>query len=114
MNRAGVFVCRLFVGVGEAMFGQAMALHLSFWYTKSDLAKRVGLFISAGALSGAFGGLSECQSCDINIDACSLFRCQLDSKLRNRSMAYPLPHRRLPKCHSRHLHLLLSARKAGD
>jgi hypothetical protein len=25
-NRAGVFVCRLFIGVGEAFFGQAMAL----------------------------------------------------------------------------------------
>jgi MFS family permease len=34
-----------------------MAFHLSLWYTKRDLAKRVGLFISAGALSGAFGGL---------------------------------------------------------
>ncbi|OWZ39201.1 high-affinity nicotinic acid transporter [Cryptococcus neoformans C23] len=56
-NKAGLYVCRLFVGVGESMFGQAMALHFSFWYTKSDLAKRVGLFISAGAVSGAFGGL---------------------------------------------------------
>lgn len=34
-----------------------MAFHLSLWYTKRDLAKRVGLFISAGALAGAFGGL---------------------------------------------------------
>lgn len=34
-----------------------MAFHLSLWYTKKDLAKRVGLFISAGALAGAFGGL---------------------------------------------------------
>ncbi|BEI84346.1 hypothetical protein CcaverHIS002_0409500 [Cutaneotrichosporon cavernicola] len=56
-NRAGLFVCRLFIGVGEAFFGQAMALHLSFWYTKRDLAKRVGFFISAGAVAGAFGGL---------------------------------------------------------
>ena len=56
-NRAGLFTCRLFVGIGEAMFGQAMAFHLSLWYTKRDLAKRVGLFISAGSLSGAFGGL---------------------------------------------------------
>ncbi len=41
------------------MFGQAMAFHHSLWYTKLDLAKRVGLFISAGALSlsGALGGL---------------------------------------------------------
>ncbi|WVR06040.1 hypothetical protein IAU60_003068 [Kwoniella sp. DSM 27419] len=56
-SKGGLYVCRLFVGIGEAMFGQAMALHLSYWYTKRDLAKRVGLFISAGALSGAFGGL---------------------------------------------------------
>ncbi|WWC86436.1 uncharacterized protein L201_001313 [Kwoniella dendrophila CBS 6074] len=56
-NPAGLYVCRLFVGIGEAMFGQAMALHLSYWYCKSDLSKRVGLFISAGALAGAFGGL---------------------------------------------------------
>lgn len=56
-NRAGLFVCRLFIGLGEAFFGQAMALHLTYWYTKSDLAKRIGLFISAGAVSGAFGGL---------------------------------------------------------
>jgi MFS family permease len=57
VNPAGLYVCRLFVGIGEAMFGQAMGLHLSFWYTKRDLAKRIGLFISAGALAGAFGGL---------------------------------------------------------
>lgn len=56
-NPAGLYVSRLFVGIGESMFGQAMAFHLSLWYTKKDLAKRVGLFISAGALSGAFGGL---------------------------------------------------------
>ncbi|KAK8866095.1 hypothetical protein IAR55_001246 [Kwoniella newhampshirensis] len=56
-NRAGLYTCRLFVGIGESMFGQAMGLHLSFWYTKADLAKRIGLFISAGALSGAFAGL---------------------------------------------------------
>lgn len=56
-NRAGVFVCRLFVGVGEAFFGQAMALYLTYFYTKHDLAKRIGFFISAGAVSGAFGGL---------------------------------------------------------
>lgn len=54
---AGVYVCRLLIGIGEAFFGQAMALLLSYWYTKHDLAKRVGLFISAGAVAGAFGGL---------------------------------------------------------
>lgn len=28
MNPAGLYVCRLFVGIGEAMFGQAMALYV--------------------------------------------------------------------------------------
>ncbi|TYJ54827.1 hypothetical protein B9479_004498 [Cryptococcus floricola] len=73
-NRAGLYVCRLFVGVGEAMFGQAMALHLSFWYTKSDLAKRVGLFISAGAVSGAFGGLISYGVSSINNSPIELWR----------------------------------------
>jgi hypothetical protein len=68
-NRAGLFVCRLFVGVGEAMFGtfigcvyitattnspgQAMAFYLSLFYSKVDLARRVGIFISAGSVAGA-------------------------------------------------------------
>ncbi|GAA5861871.1 hypothetical protein JCM1840_006860 [Sporobolomyces johnsonii] len=56
-NPAGLYVCRLFVGVGEALFGQAMAFHLTLWYTKRELAKRIGLFISAGSLAGAFSGL---------------------------------------------------------
>lgn len=30
-NPAGLYVCRLFVGVGEAMFGQAMALYFTMW-----------------------------------------------------------------------------------
>ncbi|KDE03411.1 hypothetical protein MVLG_06077 [Microbotryum lychnidis-dioicae p1A1 Lamole] len=53
----GLYTARLFVGLGEAMFGQAMAFHLTLWYTKKELAKRVGLFISAGATAGAFSGL---------------------------------------------------------
>jgi sugar phosphate permease len=39
------------------MFGQAVALYFSYWYTKSEISKRVALFIGAGALAGAFGGL---------------------------------------------------------
>lgn len=51
-NPAGLFVCRLFVGFGEAFFAQAMAFYLSLWYTKHDLAKRVGIWVSAGAIAG--------------------------------------------------------------
>jgi hypothetical protein len=80
---AGLYVCRVLVGAGEsrassrwagisrplirsslpfvltgeALFGQAIALYLSYFYKKQDLAKRVSFFIGAGALAGAFGGL---------------------------------------------------------
>ncbi|KAJ7662827.1 major facilitator superfamily domain-containing protein [Mycena polygramma] len=54
---AALFVCRLFVGVGEALFGQAMALYFTYWYLPDELSKRIGLFISAGSVAGAFGGL---------------------------------------------------------
>lgn len=48
---------RLFVGIGEAMFGNAIAFYLSLWYKQSELSKRIGLYIGAGSLAGAFGGL---------------------------------------------------------
>ena len=44
------------VGIGEAMFGQAVTFHYSLWYKKDELSKRLALFIGAGTLSGAFGG----------------------------------------------------------
>ncbi|GAA5971279.1 hypothetical protein JCM11641_008292 [Rhodosporidiobolus odoratus] len=54
----GLYVCRLFIGVGEAFFGQAMACISVFGTPKpSCSAKRIGLFISAGSLAGAFSGL---------------------------------------------------------
>ncbi|KAJ6568478.1 major facilitator superfamily domain-containing protein [Mycena capillaripes] len=56
-NPAAVYVCRLFVGVGEAFFGQSMALYLTYWYLPDELSKRIGLYISAGSVAGAFGGL---------------------------------------------------------
>lgn len=36
---------------------QAIAFYLTLWYLKGELAKRVGLFISAGSVAGAFSGL---------------------------------------------------------
>jgi len=37
--------------------GTYTALYFSYWYTKSEISKRIALFIGAGALAGAFGGL---------------------------------------------------------
>ncbi|KAH8799261.1 MFS general substrate transporter [Flagelloscypha sp. PMI_526] len=56
-NYPGVIVCRLFIGIGEALFGQAVALYYSMWYKKDEVGKRLALFIGAGVVSGAFGGL---------------------------------------------------------
>ncbi|KAJ9119106.1 hypothetical protein QFC22_003597 [Naganishia vaughanmartiniae] len=57
VNPAGLYVCRLFVGLGEAMFGQSMSLYFAFWYRKNEIAKRISFFIGAGVVAGAFGGL---------------------------------------------------------
>ncbi|ORX39540.1 MFS general substrate transporter [Kockovaella imperatae] len=54
---AGIIVCRLFIGLGESIFGQAVVLHYSLWYKKDEIATRLALFIGAGVLAGAFGGL---------------------------------------------------------
>jgi MFS family permease len=50
---AALYVARLFVGVGESLFGQSMGLYLTYWYLPDELSKRIGLFISAGSVAGA-------------------------------------------------------------
>jgi MFS family permease len=53
----GLYACRFFVGVGEALFGQAIALYLSYHYRKNELAKRVGLFMYVLCLHPCHCGL---------------------------------------------------------
>lgn len=47
----------MFIGIGEAGFGQAVPFYFAYFYRKNELAKRVGLYVTCGALAGAFGGL---------------------------------------------------------
>ncbi|KAM0753497.1 MFS general substrate transporter [Meredithblackwellia eburnea MCA 4105] len=54
---AGIVVCRLFIGIGEAAFGTAVPLYFSRWYRREEVAKRNSFYIGAGALAGTFGGL---------------------------------------------------------
>jgi len=54
---AGIVVCRLLIGFGEAMFGQVTSFYYSLWYTKHELSKRLAAFIGMGVLAGAFSGL---------------------------------------------------------
>lgn len=56
-NFAGVVVCRLFIGLGEAGFGAAVPLYYGLWYRREEIATRISLYVGAGSLAGAFGGL---------------------------------------------------------
>ncbi|OZJ03566.1 hypothetical protein BZG36_03097 [Bifiguratus adelaidae] len=55
---AGLVVCRLFIGIGEAGFGPTVPLTTrDYWYKRNEIATRISLFIGCGALAGTFGGL---------------------------------------------------------
>lgn len=56
-NAAGLLSCRFFLGVAECGLFPGAVLMLSVWYTKQELAVRMGLFFGAAAVSGAFGGI---------------------------------------------------------
>ncbi|KAH8657855.1 major facilitator superfamily domain-containing protein [Xylariales sp. PMI_506] len=49
--------CRVFVGAFESGFLASVIFYLSVWYTKSELASRIGIFYGALVASSAFGGL---------------------------------------------------------
>ncbi|WWC93891.1 hypothetical protein V866_000728 [Kwoniella sp. B9012] len=56
-NFAGTLVTRFLLGVFEAGFAPTLIYYLTGWYTRGELAKRVAVFYSCNALSGAFSGL---------------------------------------------------------
>ena len=49
-----LIVLRALLGIGEAAFGPGVPFYLSFFYKRSELAFRTGLFISAAPLSISF------------------------------------------------------------
>lgn len=49
-----LLVMRVLLGVSEAAFGPGVPVYLSFFYKPSELAFRVGLFISAAPLATSF------------------------------------------------------------
>ncbi|CAK7231728.1 hypothetical protein SBRCBS47491_008029 [Sporothrix bragantina] len=53
----GMVVCRVFVGAFEAGFLASVIYYLSTWYTRRELASRIGIFYAALVASSAFGGL---------------------------------------------------------
>ncbi|RSH95874.1 hypothetical protein EHS25_000967, partial [Saitozyma podzolica] len=56
-NLAGLAVCRLFIGVGEGLFGTGILYYLSLWYKGGEMGVRVFWFLGPTAIAGAFGGL---------------------------------------------------------
>ena len=52
----GLMTCRFFLGVAEACFGPGVPLYLTFFYPRSKVAFRHGVFISGAAMANAYGG----------------------------------------------------------
>ena len=53
----GLIVCRLLLGLVEGGLFPGMAIYLTLFYTKRELALRVGYLFVSAALAGAVGGL---------------------------------------------------------
>ena len=56
-NFTGLAVCRLFLGLFEGGLFPGLAIYLTFFYTKRELALRIGYLFVCSALSGSLGGL---------------------------------------------------------
>lgn len=54
---ASLIVCRLILGVLEAGLFPGLTVYLTFFYTKHELARRVGYLFVSSAIAGALGGL---------------------------------------------------------
>jgi len=53
----GLIACRLLLGVVEASLFPGLTVYLTLFYTKSELALRIGYLFVSAALAGACGGL---------------------------------------------------------
>ncbi|KAM3561676.1 hypothetical protein ARSEF4850_003098 [Beauveria asiatica] len=54
---AGLLACRLVLGVVEAGLFPGLTVYLTLFYTKHELARRVGYLFASAAVAGAAGGL---------------------------------------------------------
>jgi len=60
-NYAGLIVCRLFLGLVEGGLFPGCAIYLTLFYTKREIALRIGYLFVSAAFAGAFGGLLGCK-----------------------------------------------------
>ncbi|EJU01202.1 MFS general substrate transporter [Dacryopinax primogenitus] len=56
-NFASLFMCRIFIGIFEAMFSPNMCIYWTYFYTREEIGKRLGIWFSCANVAGAFGGL---------------------------------------------------------
>ena len=54
-NFPGLLVCRIFLGIAEAMYGPGVPLYLTFFYPREKVGFRHGVFISGAAMANAYG-----------------------------------------------------------
>ncbi|KAL8775812.1 MAG: hypothetical protein Q9194_003612 [Teloschistes cf. exilis] len=54
---AGLIVCRLLLGLVEGGLFPGAAIYLTFFYTKREIALRIGYLFVSAAIAGAVGGL---------------------------------------------------------
>ncbi|KAH8994728.1 MFS general substrate transporter [Lactarius hatsudake] len=53
----GLVTARIFLGFAEGGLLPGLTYYISLWYPRQMQAKRVGTFVSAAAVAGAFGGI---------------------------------------------------------
>ncbi|VUC29415.1 unnamed protein product [Clonostachys rosea] len=67
-NFGELTACRVLVGVFESGFLASVIYYLSLWYTRTELASRIGIFYAALTSSSAFGGLLAFGMFQLNSD----------------------------------------------
>ena len=56
-NFGGLFTLRILLGVFESPMLPSIVYYLSSFYTRGELARRIGVYYAASSISGAFSGL---------------------------------------------------------
>ncbi|KAG5721499.1 hypothetical protein E4T56_gene13225 [Termitomyces sp. T112] len=56
-NFSQIFAIRFFLGIFESAMLPGVVFYLSTFYTRGELASRIGLFYAAASIAGAFSGL---------------------------------------------------------
>lgn len=56
-NLGGLVVCRLFMGLLEDCLFPGLTMYPTFFYTRKELAPRIGYIFVSAAIAGSVGGL---------------------------------------------------------